>query len=154
MRRLLCLCAVALVVVSCQPPETPQWAPNVERTDIAPAEWIVGCFAIDTMTDLLRAAGARQQFELTARRVEVIEGRQWFGVEMNGSHQKYGMWTPVGRSRVRLQVGTGFDNLSYQLSRADGGLVGTYRLEGDTSAGSGPDVPVSLHRVPCVSTAR
>jgi hypothetical protein len=152
MHTLVCLCAAALLIGACQKRETPQWAPNVERTDITPSEWMVGCFAIDMMTDTLRAGGARQEFELTVRRVKFIEGRQWYGVEMKGSHQKYGMWTPVAASKVRLRVGTGFDNLSYVLSRSDDGFVGTYRLEGDVSPGAGPDIPVSLRRVPCVST--
>ena len=151
-RTLACLCATALLIAACQQRETPQWAPNVERTDITPSEWMLGCFAIDPMTDILRAAGARQEIELTARRVKVVEGRQWYGVEMNRSHQKYGMWSPVAASKVRLQVGSnGFDGLTYVLSRSDVGLAGTYTLVGDVSPGSGPEVPVSLRRVPCVS---
>jgi hypothetical protein len=151
MEKLVFLCISMLLAAACQQRETPQWAPNVERTDIKPSGWMVGCFAIDTMTDTLRAAGARQEFELIARRVKVMEGTQWYGVEMKGSHQKYGVWTPVAASKVRLRVGTGFDNLSYVLSRSDDGFVGTYRLEGDVSPGSGPEIPVSLRRVPCGS---
>jgi len=151
MKNLRFLCISVLLVAACQQRETPQWAPNVERTDITPAEWMVGCFAIEAMTDLLRAAGALQEFELTARRAIVVEGRQWYGIEMKGSHRAYGRWTPIAASKIRLQVGsTGFDNLTYALSRSDDGLVGTYRLIGDVSPGSGPDIPVSLRRVPCV----
>jgi len=149
---LLRLCVIALFVAACQQREMPQWAPNVERTDVTPAEWMVGCFAITQMTDTLRAGGARQEFELTDRRTKVVEGRQWYSVQMSGSHRPYGRWTPVAASKVRLQVGsTGFDNLTYALSRSDDGLVGTYRLIGDVSPGSGPDIPVSLRRVPCAS---
>jgi hypothetical protein len=152
MEKLVFLCISLLLATACQQRETPQWAPNVERTDITPSEWMVGCFAIDPMTEILRAAGAREQIDLTARPVEVIEGRQWYRVEMNGSHLKYGRWTPIAASKVRLQVGsTGFDNLSYVLSRSNEGLFGTYRLEGDVSPGSGPDIPVTLRQVPCVS---
>jgi len=152
MRVLVCLCAAVLLIASCQPPETPQWAPNVERTDIAPAEWIVGCFAIDTMTDMLRAGGAHQEFQLTARHAQFVDRRQWYAIEMTGSHRAYGRWTPIAPSKVRLQVGsTGFDLIDYELSRSNEGLAGTYRLETDVSPGSGPDIPVSLHRIPCVS---
>jgi hypothetical protein len=151
-RALVCLFVAVWLIASCQRRETPQWAPNAERTDITPSEWMVGCFAIDPMTAILRAAGAREQIDLTARPVEVIAGRQWYRVEMNGSHLKYGPWTPIAASKVRLQVGsTGFDNLSYVLSRTNEGLFGTYRMEGDVSPGSGPDIPVTLRRVPCVS---
>jgi hypothetical protein len=148
----LCLCAASLLMVACQQRETPQWAPNVERTDIAPSEWMVGCFAIDPMTDGLRAAGAREQIDLTARRVEVVEGRQWYRVEMNGSHLKYGRWTPIAASKVRLQVGsTGDDNLIYVLSPSNDGLIGIYQEIGDVGPRPSPGVPVSLRRVPCVS---
>jgi hypothetical protein len=151
---LLCMCLAAVLIAACSRPETPRWAPNVERTDITPSEWTVGCFAIETMTDLLRAAGARPEFELTAGRAIVVEGRQWYGVEMKGSHRAYGRWTPIAASKIRLQVGsTGFDNLTYALSRSDDGLVGTYRLISDASPGSGPDVPVTLRKVPCVSAS-
>src|SRR5947199_2568733 len=102
-------------MTACQQREMPQWAPNVERTDITPSEWMVGCFAIDPMTELLRAAGARQEFELTGRGAKVIDLRQWYDVRMTGSHQKYGRWTAVAPSRIHLQVGTGFDNLTYVL---------------------------------------
>ena len=149
--KLVFLCILVLLAAACEQRETPQWAPNVERTDITPSEWMVGCFAIETMTDTLRAGGARQEFELTARPVSVVEGRQWYGIEMTGSHRKYGTWRPVAASKVRLQVGsTGFDIVLYSLSRSDDGLAGTYRLESDASPGSGPDIPVSLRRVPCV----
>jgi hypothetical protein len=152
MKKLVFLCISLWLATACQQRETPQWAPNVERTDITPSEWMVGCFAIDPMTEIFRAAGAREQIDLTERRVEVIEGRQWYRVEMNGSHLKYGRWTPIAASKVRVQVGsTSFDNLSYVLSRSNDGLLGTYRLEGDVSPGSGPDIPVTLRRVPCVS---
>ena len=152
MKRLVFLYISLWLATACQQRETPQWAPNVERTDITPSEWMVGCFAVDPMTEILRAAGAREQIDLTARLVEVIEGRQWYRVEGNGSHLKYGRWTPIAASKVRLQVGsTGFNNLSYVLSRSNEGLFGTYRLEGDVSMGSGPDIPVALRRVPCVS---
>ncbi len=148
---LACLCAAALFVAACQQRETPKWAPNVERTDITPSEWMVGCFAIDLMTDRLRASGARD-YELTAKRVNVVEGRQWYRVELNGSHLKYGVWSPVAASRIRIQAGSnGFGSLTYVLSRSDGGLVGTYREIGDVSPGSGPEVPVKLRRIPCVS---
>jgi hypothetical protein len=130
----------------------PQWAPNVERTDILPTEWMVGCFAITQMTDTLRAGRARSEFELTVRRSIVVEGRQWYSVKMTGSHQAYGRWSPIAPSKIRVQAGsTGFDTLIYELSRSDDGLVGTYRLIGDVSPGSGPDIPVSLRRVPCSS---
>src|SRR5437763_17006808 len=102
----LCLCAAVLLMSQCQQREMPQWAPNVERTDITPSEWMVGCFAIDTMTDTLRAGGARQEFELTARRTKFLDRRQWYGVK--GSHQQYGMWTAVGPAKLRSQVRTGF----------------------------------------------
>jgi hypothetical protein len=152
MRKLVFLGISLLLATACQQRETPQWAPNVERTDITPSEWMLGCFAIDPMTEILRAARAREQIDLTARPVEVIEGRQWYRVELNGSHLKYGRWTPIGASKVRLEVGsTGFDNLSYVLSRSNEGLFGTFRLQGDVSPGSGPDIPITLRRVPCVS---
>ena len=152
MRNLIFLSISLLLVAACQQRETPQWAPNVELTDITPTEWMVGCFAIAQMTDTLRAGGARQEFELTDRRAAVVEGRQWYSVKMTGSHRPYGRWTPIAASKVRLEVGsTGFDNLTYVLSRSDDGLVGTYRLIGDVSPGSGPDIPVSLRRVPCSS---
>jgi hypothetical protein len=152
MKNLIVLFVSVLLAATCQQRETPQWAPNVERTDIIPSGWMVGCFAIDRMTDTLRAGGARPEFELTAQRVTVVEGRQWYSVKMTGSHLAYGRWTPVAVSKLRLQVGsTGFDNLTYVLSRSDDGLVGTYRLIGDVSPGSGPDIPVSLRRVPCLS---
>ena len=150
---LLCLCAATLFAAGCHRPETPQSPPKAVRTDITPSEWMVGCFAIDPMTDRLRAAGARAEIELTRKPVNVVEGRQWYRVEMNGSHRNYGMWTPIAASKARLQVGSsGFDNLSYVLSRSDDGLVGTYREEGDVSPGSSPEVPVSLRRVPCMSS--
>ena len=158
MHTLVCLCAAALLIAACQQRETPQWAPNVERTDITPSEWMVGCFAIEPMTDRLRASGAREGIELTARRadaarrVDAVEGRQWYRVEMNGSHLKYGVWTPVAASKVRAEVGSnGFDNLTYVLSRSNDGFVGTYREISDASPGASPEVPVSLRRVPCVS---
>ena len=150
-RIVVCLLTVASLVLACRGPETPQWAPNVERIDIMPSEWMVGCFAIDPMTEILRAARAREQIDLTVRPVEVIEGRQWYRVEMNGSHLKYGRWSPIAASKLRIQVGSpGSSSLSYLLSRSDDGLSGTYRLEGDVSMGSGPDLPVTLRRVPCV----
>lgn len=149
---LVCLSTSTLLLSGCQQPEARQWPPNVERTDITPSQWMVGCFAIDPMTDRLRAAGAREQIELTARRVDIVEGRQRYRVEMNGSHLKYGVWTPVAASKVRVDVGSdGFDNLTYVLSRSDAGFAGTYREEGDVSPGASPEVPVSLRRVPCVS---
>jgi len=84
--------------------------------------------------------------------VKVMEGRQWYRVEMNGSHVRYGVWTPITASKVRLEVGSdGFGDLSYLLSRSDGRLVGTYREIGDVSPGSGPEIPVTLRPVPCVS---
>jgi len=82
MEKLVFLCISLLLATACQQRETPQWAPNVERTDITPSEWMVGCFAIDPMTEILRAAGAREQIDLTARRVEVIHGRQWYRVKV------------------------------------------------------------------------
>jgi len=150
MKKPLFLCIAVLLAATCQQREMPQWAPNVERPDITPSDWMVGCFAITQMTDTLRAGGARQEFELTSSRASVVEGRQWYGVRMTGSHRPYGRWTPVAASKVRLQVGsTGFDNVAYELSRSDDGLVGTYRLIGDVSMGSAPDIPVSLRKVAC-----
>lgn len=146
------LCAMGLLIAACQQPKTPLWAPNVERTDLTPAAWMVGCFALDPMTDLLRAEGAREEIELTARPANVAEGRQWYRVAMNGSHGKYGIWTPIGESKVRLQVGSnGFDGLTYVLSRSNDRLVGTYQAVTDVSPGSSPEVPVSLRRTPCIS---
>jgi hypothetical protein len=151
MRMLAFLCAAAMLIAACQKRETPQWAPNVERTDITPSEWMVGCFAIDPMTDRLRASGARE-YELTTQRASVIKGRQWYRIELNGSHLKYGVWSPVAASRIRIQAGSnGFGNLTYALSRSGNGLVGTYHEESDVSPGSSPEVPVSLRRVDCVS---
>src|SRR5947199_8733641 len=148
MKKLVFLCISLLLATACQQRETPQWAPNVERTDITPSEWMVGCFAIDPMTEILRATRAREQIDLTARPVEVVEGRQWYRVEMNGSHLKYGRWTPIAASKVRVQVGsTGSSTLIYALSRSDDGLIGTYRVIGDVSPGLGPDIPVTLRRV-------
>jgi len=150
--RAVAISCAALLVAACQPREMPRWAPNVERTDITPADWRVGCFAITQMTDTLRAGAARQEFELTALPAIGVEGRRWYGVKMTGSHLPYGRWTPVALSKIRLQVGsTGSDNLTYALSRSDDGLVGTYRLIGDVSPGSAPDIPVSLRRISCVS---
>jgi hypothetical protein len=151
MKKLVFLCISMLLATTCGQRETPQWAPNVERTDIVPSEWMVGCFAIDPMTEILRAARAREQIDLTVRPVEVIEGRQWYRVEMNGSHLKYGRWSPIAASKLRIQVGSsGLSSLSYLLSRSNDGLSGTYRLDGDVSMGSGPDIPVTLRRVQCV----
>jgi hypothetical protein len=148
----LCLCVAAFMMTGCQRREMPPWPPNVERTDINPSEWMVGCFAVDSMTDALRAAGAREQIDVTARRAEVVEGRQWYRVEMNGSHLKYGRWTPIAASKVRLQVGsTGDDNLTYVLSRSNEGLVGMYQVVGDVGPRPSPGVPVTFRRIPCVS---
>jgi hypothetical protein len=152
MKNLILVIISVLLTATCRERETPQWAPNVERTDITPADWMVGCFAITDMTDTLRAGAARQEFELTALPTIGVEGRRWYSVKMTGSHRPYGRWTPVAASKIRLQVGsTGFDNLTYALSRSDDGLVGTYRLIGDVSPGAGPDIPVTLRRVPCAS---
>jgi hypothetical protein len=155
---LVCLCAMVLLVATCQGRETPRWAPNVERTDITPSEWMVGCFAIDPMTDRLRASRAGEEIELTARRVDpaprldVVKGRRWYRVEINGSHLKYGVWTPVAASRVRLYVGSnGFYSLTFELSRSNDGLAGTYSEMGDVPSSAAPDIPVSLRRIPCVS---
>lgn len=150
----LCLCAAVLLMSQCQRREMPQWAPNVERTDISPSEWMVGCFAIDPMTDGLRAAGARAQFELTDRSVEVVEGRKWYRVETDGSHLKYGRWAPIAATKVRLQVASsGSGTLIYVLSRSNDGLVGVYQEIGDVGPRPSPGVPVSLRRVPCVSAS-
>lgn len=112
---------------------------------------MVGCFAVDPMTDRLRAAGARE-YEFTARLVKVVEGRHWYSVELNGSHQKFGMWSPVAASKIRIHAGSnGFGGLTYVLSPSIDGLVGTYQEISDASPGSGPDVPVRLRRIPCVS---
>jgi hypothetical protein len=153
---LICLCAAALLVTACQQRETPQWAPNVERTDITPSEWMVGCFAIEPMTDRLRAAGAGKEIELTDRRGEVVEGRQWYRAEANGSHLKHGRWSPIAASKVRIQIGSdGFGSLAYVLSRSNDGLVGTYEEIGDVPSAEPPDIPVSLRKVDCSSkTAR
>lgn len=149
---LLCLCVAAVLIAACRRPETPQWAPNVERIDITPPEWMVGCFAITSMTDTLRAGGARQEFELTARHAQFVERRQWYAIEMTGSHRAYGRWTPIAASKVRLQVGsTGSDLIGYELSRSNEGLVGTYHLVTDVSPGSAPEIPVRLRRIPCAS---
>jgi hypothetical protein len=151
MRVLTSLFAAVLLTAACHRPETPQWAPNVERTDITPSEWMVGCFVVDPMTDRLRAAGARE-YELTARLVKVADGRHWYRVQLNGSHEKYGMWTPVAASKLRIYAGSnGFGNLSYAISPSNDRLVGTYQEATDVSPGSAPEVPVSLRRVPCVS---
>jgi len=131
--------------------ETPQWAPNVERIDILPSEWMVGCFAVDPMTDRLKAAGARE-YEFTTQRAGVVEGRQWYRIELNGSHLKYGMWSPIAASKIRVQTGSnGFGNLTYVLSRSNDGLVGTYQEIGDASPGASPAVPVRFRRVGCNS---
>ncbi len=149
---LICLCAAALLVTACQQRETPQCAPNVERTDITPSEWMVGCFAIDPMTERLRAAGAGNEIELTNQRGDVVDGRQWYRAEANGSHLKHGRWSPIAASKIRVQVGSdGFGGLAYLLARSNDGLVGTYQEIGDVSPGSAPEVPVSLRRVDCVS---
>lgn len=160
MQTLVCLCATVLLVAACQRRETPQWAPNVERTDITPSEWMVGCFAIDPMTDRLRASRAREEIEFTAWRVDpaprldIVEGRRWYRVEVNGSHQKYGVWTPVAASRIRLYVGSnGFYSLTFGLCRSNDGLAGTYSEMGDVPSSATPDIPVSLRRVPCVSAS-
>ena len=148
----LCLCAAVLLMAGCQQRELPQWAPNVERTDIRPSEWMVGCFAIDPMTDGLRAAGARQQIELTDRLARVAEGRQWYRVELGESHQKYGVWTAVAPSKIRVEVGSNWcGTLIYSLSPTNHGLVGIYQEIGDVGPAPSPGVAVSLRRLPCVS---
>jgi len=144
---------VAFLLASCQQRELPQWAPNVERTDITPSEWMVGCFAIDPMTDMLRAVRARQQIELTDRLARVADGRQWYRVEVGESHQKYGMWTAVAPSKIRVQVGSiDSGTLIYTLSPTNHALVGIYQVIGDVGPAPSPGVAVSLRRVPCVST--
>jgi hypothetical protein len=113
---------------------------------------MLDCFTIVPSNDRLRAAGAGDEIELTARPVNVVEGRKWYRVEMNGSHLKYGRWTPVSSSKIRIEVGfAGFASLSYVLSRVDDHLVGTYREVTDASPGSSPEVPVSFRQAPCVS---
>jgi hypothetical protein len=146
------LCAVMLLIGGCQQRETPQWAPNVERTDITPSEWMVGCFKVYPMTDRLRAVGACEEFQLTARRVDVFEGRQRYRVEMYGSHLQYGVWTPIAASKIRVHGGSnGFGSLTYVLSRSNDGLVGTYQEIGDVPSTVTPHLPVSLRRVACVT---
>jgi hypothetical protein len=111
---------------------------------------MVGCFAIDPMTDRLRAAGAGKEIELTDRRGVLVEGRQWYRAEANGSHLKHGMWSPVAASKVRVRIGSdGFGSLMYMLSRSNDGLVGTYQEIGDVPS-TPPDIPVSFRRVECV----
>jgi hypothetical protein len=148
---LLCLCAAALLVAACQRPETPLSPPNAERTDITPAAWMVGCFAIDR-TERLRAEGAPEAIELTGRSADVREGKQRYRVALNGSDLKYGGWTPLTAKTIRVEIVTspGAGNLTFMLQQSNVGLLGTYRAIGDVSVGSEPEVPVSLHRVPCV----
>jgi hypothetical protein len=153
MRTIVLLCATVLLISACQTSETPQWAPNVERTDLAPSEWMVGCFAINPMTDRLLAAHAVNEIELTDRRGGVVEGRQWYRAEANGSHLKHGRWSPVAASRVRVQIGSdGYGGLAFVLTRSDDGLIGKYQEIGDIPS-SGPDIPVSLRKVDCVSAS-
>jgi hypothetical protein len=150
MRAIVFLGAATLLIAACQRRETPQWAPNVERTDITPSAWMVGCFAIDPMTDRLRAVHGINEIELTDRRGDVVAGRQWYRAEANGSHLKHGRWSPVAASRARVQIGSdGYGGLSFVLSRSDDGLIGTYQEIGDIPS-DGPDIPVSLRRVDCV----
>jgi hypothetical protein len=152
MRTIVLLCATVLLISACQTSETPQWAPNVERTDVTPSEWMVGCFAINPMTDRLRAAGAGNEIVLTDRRGDVVEGRQWYRAKANGAHLNYGRWSPVGASKLRVQIGShGFGSLAYVLSRSSAGLVGTYGEMGDVPSSFTSDIPVSLRRVDCVS---
>jgi hypothetical protein len=149
---LICLCAAALLVTACEPRETPRWAPNVERTDITPSEWMVGCFAIEPMTDRLRAAGSGNEIELTDRQGDVVEGRQWYRAKANGAHLNYGRWSPIAASKIRVQIASeGYGSLAYVLSRSDGGFVGTYEEIGDVASAEPPDIPVSLRKVDCGS---
>src|SRR5436305_11503434 len=85
----VCLCAAALLVAACQQPETPQRPPNSTDT---PSGWMLDCFAIVPSNDTLRAAGAGDEIELTSHPVNVVEGRRWYRVEMDGSTLKYGRW--------------------------------------------------------------
>jgi hypothetical protein len=146
---LVSLAVAALLVSGCRRPETPVWPPNVERTDVTPAEWMVGCFALDPMTDRLRAAGAPEAINLTARRADVIEGRQRYRVTVNGSTQKYGAWAPLTSKRIRVEVGSPA-TVMLALSQSNEGLVGTYQEISDASPGFSPDIPVSLRRITCI----
>src|SRR4051812_17038626 len=84
MRAVFSLCALTILVAACQPPETPLSPPSAGRTDIIPAAWMVGCFAIDR-TERLRAEGAPDAIELTGRSADVWEGKQRYRVALNGS---------------------------------------------------------------------
>jgi hypothetical protein len=143
-----CLWA-ALLAAACQQPETPQRPPNSTDT---PSGWMLDCFTIVPSNDRLRAAGARDEIELTAQPVSVVEGRQWYRVEMNGSHLKYGRWPPLSSSQIRIEIGfAGSASLSYVLSRVDDHLAGTYREVTDASPRSSPEVPVTFRQAPCAS---
>lgn len=142
-----CLCMAVLLVLACQQPETPQRPPN--STDI-PSGWMLDCFTIAPPNDRLRAAGARDEIELTSQPVNILEGRRWYRVEMTGSHLKYGRWTPVSSSQIRIEIGfAGSARLSYVLSRVDDHLVGTYREVTDASPRFSPEVPVTFRQAPC-----
>ena len=146
-----CLCVAVLLVLACQQPDTPQRPPNSTDT---PSGWMLDCFAITPSNDRLRAAGARDEIELTAEPVNVVEGRRWYRAEMNGAHLKYGRWTPVSSSQIRIEIGFGGSaRLSYVLSRVDDHLVGTYREVTDASLRSSPEVPVTFRQAPCGTAA-
>jgi hypothetical protein len=148
---ILFLSAAAILGGGCRQPEAVLWPPNVERTDVRPAKWMVGCFALDPMTDRLRAAGAPEVFELTARRADVVEGKQRYRVALIGSSQKYGAWWPPSPKKIYAQVGSPAV-VVFTLAESRDGLVGSYRELSDASPGNSPEIPVSLRRVPCIST--
>jgi hypothetical protein len=151
-RAFLSLSVAALLVTACQERETPLWPPNAQRTDVTPADWMVGCFALDPMTDRLRHSGSPESIELTQRRTDVVDGKQRYYARVTGGKLKQARWMPLTATTARLDVWSpGSGSLVFKLSQSSAGLVGTYGEMGDVASSFTSDIPVSLHRVDCVS---
>lgn len=126
--------------------ETPSRPPGRNQIDIPSAS--AGCYSIRRDDGAPWSAKGPQTVELSMTRVAEA-GTDRYEVKVGRSPLPFSFWRPLSGGRVELNLGDGFSNSAFALTKNGDRLHGTVQTSGDVATGVDRRVPITLTRIAC-----